>query len=175
MNALKIRCIHGVFRPRVLLASLLALSAIVASLSCGGDDKSTATATPKAGTTSGAPASQAGPGGITVTSGPISGQNKKMLLVNAVPESGGASVAEACIPITSDRFTAPATTLTNVQAGGQGPCSGAAAKSKLPEGTYTITAGVYAPPAQSPEKQSTQTVQVKGDITVQIDGAALSK
>ncbi len=98
-----------------------------------------------------------------------------MLLVSVVPEAGGPAVAEACIPITSDRFSAAATAVTNVQAGQQAPCSSGAAKSKLPEGSYSVTVGIYAPPAQIPEKQTRQTVQVKGDVTVRIDGAALSK
>lgn len=44
-------------------------------------------------------------------------------------------------------------------------------------GSYALTAGIYAPPASKPEKESTQTVQVRADspATVQVDGAALSR
>lgn len=160
-------------RIGVILSAFVAVGLMLTSASCGGDDGN-GTATPTAAGAPNSPAAQSGPGGITVTAGTISGQDKKMLLINVVPETGGAPVAEACIPITSDRFSPPATALNAVQAGQQAPCSGPAVKFKLPEGSYTITAGIYAPPAQAPEKQSRQTVQVKGDITVTIDGAALS-
>jgi len=160
---------------RVVLSAFVAVAMALTSLSCGGnDDDGGAASTPKAEDAGNSSAAQSGPGGVTIAFSTISGQNSKMLVINAVPEAGGAPVAEACIPIRSDSFSPPATALNAIQAGQQAPCSGTPVKARLPEGSYTITAGVYAPPAQAPEKQTRQTVQVKGDITARIDGAALS-
>jgi hypothetical protein len=152
----------------ITVGALLAVAALGA---CGDDDGGSATATP--GQTS-AP-SRSGPGSITITSGPIAGQANKVLLISAAPQTGGAPIAEACVQIKSDRFAVPATVMTDKKASDQAPCSGSAAKTTFPEGTYTVTAGVYAPPAQAPEKEVKLTVQVKGDATIQIDAAALSR
>jgi len=150
----------------VLLGATLAVSA-----ACGGDDR--------AGSTSPTPtpvATQAAtPGTITFSAGTITGQTGKVLLVFASP-SGGGPVARACVPIGSERFTAPATVLTDMAASGD-PCGPATPATVFATGSYTVTAGVYAPPASKPEKESTQTVQVRADApaTVQVDGAALSR
>ncbi len=162
-------------RTQLLRGLLVAASATLAVGifgACGGDDGSSSTATP--GATSAAPKS--GPGTITVTSSsPISGQNSKILLVSAAPQSGGPPTAEACIQIKSDRFTVPATVMTDKKAADAAPCSGSAPKTTFSEGTYTVSAGIYAPPAQTPDKEVKLTVQVKGDVTIQVDGAALSR
>jgi len=59
----------------------------------------------------------------------------------------------------------------------QNPCGDPTAQTVFPNGTYTVTAGIYVPPASAPEKEVKQTVQVSGDtpVGVEIDGAALSK
>jgi len=57
----------------------------------------------------------------------------------------------------------------------QDPCGAATPATKLPEGTYILTAGIYAPPAQRAEVETKQTVRVSGDTAVEIDGAALSR
>ena len=160
---------------RAATRSLAVAMAVLATLvsACGDDDdgdKSSSSATSAA-----SQAVASGPGTITVTSSsPISGQNNKVLLIYASPEAGGALNAEACVQIRSDRQTVPPTAMTDKK-GDQAPCSSGAAKTTFPEGTYTVTAGIYAPPAQAPEKEIKLSVKVSGNVTVQIDGAALSR
>ena len=137
---------------------------------CGGGDEEPKqpTATPAATTP------PSGPGTITVRStAPIRGQNGRALLVYVTRE-GQAPLARACIMIGSDSFAVPATKMTDVPSGND-PCAGTTAATTFAEGRYTLTAAIYAPPAQTPDKQATLTVEVKGNVEVVIDGGALSR
>lgn len=161
-------------RASALACLLLGLAAVAALTACGDDDDDGGSATSPA-TEGSAAAAKSGPGTITITSAsPITGQSRKVLLVYAAPQAGGALLSEACIQLGSDRVTVPATVMTDKK-GDQAPCTGSAGQTRFAEGTYTLVAGIYAPPSQSADKEVTMTVEVKGDITVQIDGSALSK
>jgi hypothetical protein len=155
--------------PALLVVAIFGLAmATAAACGNGGDEASPspeAAASPTLGP----------PGSIIVSSSPISGQNGKMLLVLAGAENDG-PVARICIPIGADSLSLPPTAMTDMPSG-QDPCSGSTALTTFSSGTYTVTAGIYAPPASEPEKESTQTVEVSGDASaeVTIDGAALSQ
>lgn len=156
-------------RPRLFLAATCLAFAgllLVGMAACGDDSGPATTATPSA--------ARSGPGTISVSSSPIVGQSGRVLLVSAAPQGGGAALARACIGIQSDRFAAPVTVMMDISADGN-PCGAATPTTKLPEGTYTLTVGVYAPPAQKAEVETSQTVRVSGDTAVGIDGAALSR
>lgn len=158
---------------RLRVAAFLTLGLAVAALSfgCSGKaDDSRASTSPTA-TTAAGPAS--GPGTLTLTSSALRGQNDRVLLV-FVTQEGRGPLARACIRVTSNAFTVGATEMTDVPAGND-PCSGSSPSTRLPEGRYTITAGIYAPPAQAPDKQVTVTVEVKGNVQVALDGNALSR
>ena len=169
-------------RRRKLLTQLLSCAGAVllgsialAAVACGDDDGGGATATPAATTPAVTPTPPSGPGTITVgSSGAIEGQANTVLLVFAAPEEGGDLLGRVCIQIDSDRFSVPSTVMTELPAGDD-PCSGSTAEATLDEGTYTLSAGIYAPPAQTAAAETTQAVRVSGDVTVQIDGAALSR
>ncbi len=156
-------------RPRLFpaLASLAFAGIVLAGVAaCGGDSSPAPTA--------GQSAAGSGPGNISLTSSTIGRQSGRVLLVNVAPQEGGAALARACIGIQSDRFAAPVTVMTDISPDGN-PCGPATPATRLPEGTYTLTAGIYAPPAQKAEVETSQTVRVSGDTAVQIDGAALSR
>ncbi len=148
------------------LLPALALT-LAAAAACGGDGDN--------GTEAGESPAPPQPATITVSSSAITGQENKVLLVFASAEGGG-PMARACIRITSGDFSALATTLTDVPEGDD-PCADSTAETVFPDGVYTITAGVYAPPAQQPSKEWTQTVEVSGQspVEVEIDGAELSE
>lgn len=137
---------------------------------CGGDDDDDGGAQP---TATGA-AAKSGPGTVSITSSAIAGRTNAVLLISVAPQAGGPLLAQACVPITSDRFSAPSTIMTEAVQG-QAPCSGPARKTTFPDGTYTLTAGIYGPPSQTPEAETRLEVRVAGDVTVQINGTALSR
>lgn len=150
--------------PFLALLALLALAS-----ACGGDDDDGgAEATSPAATAT--PGS--GPGTITLTSTAISGQADKILLVFAI--SGSDRLGRACIPITSDDFTVSGVVMTDVPAGND-PCGGDTPETTFDEGTYQITAGVYVGGQQTAEAETTLTVDVAGNVTAELDGAALSQ
>ncbi len=154
----------------LLLGVLSAAFALIAA--CGGGDDDS-----DGGATATATQPQTGPATITITSsGPITGQKSRILLVYAAP-AGGGPAGQACVTITSDSFTVPATVMLEVPTGQQSPCTGNPGQKVFAKGTYTITAGVYVGGQQAPEKQSTQAAEVAGTAPVQVklDGAALSK
>jgi hypothetical protein len=160
-------------RSRPLLASLaLAVAGLIAisMAACGGDKSSDS-----ASETPASPAAQGLAGTITVTSSPITGQSGKILLILATAASGG-PVARACVSIDSDRFSVPSTVMTD-QPADDNPCGSPTAETIFSPGAYTVSAGIYQPPAQQPEKESTQTAQVTAGAPLQIalDGAALSR
>jgi hypothetical protein len=153
---------------------ILALVAVAGlAVACGGDDDDddggAATTAPAEAT---APAE--GPGTVTLTSTAIQGQSDRVLLVFASPASGGGQVARICVPIASDDFTLPETVMTDVPAG-DNPCEGGTEETTFDEGTYTITAGVYIGGQQTPETETTATVDVAGDVTLELDGSELSE
>ena len=155
--------------PLALLCLILVGLALAVLVACGNEGEGGSTS-PAAGS----PAAQGGPGAVTVTSSTITGQTNKLMVILAAPEAGGAPLAQACVPITSDRFSAPSTVMVDMPAG-QPPCTGSRSKIELPEGTYTVTASILVPPAQKAEVETKQTVRVSGDVTVKIDGAPLSR
>ena len=154
------------------MVAVIALTLAI-SAACGGDSKSTPSPAPAASPTT---ASAGTPGTITLNvSGPIIGQKGKMLLVFASAAGGGPQLARACLPITSDSFAVPETAMTDAPAGND-PCSGSTPKAVFPKGSYQVTAGIYAPPAQQPDKTANSTVQVAdAAASAKFDGAALSK
>ncbi len=156
-------------RPRLFaaLASVVFAGVVLAGVAACGDDSGPAT-------TAGPSAAQSGPGTISLTSSTIGRQSGRVLVASVAPQGGGAALARACIGIQSDRFAAPVTVMTDISADGN-PCGAATPATKLPGGTYTLTAGIYAPPAQKAEVEISQTVRVNGDTAVQIDGAALTR
>jgi len=156
----------------ILTAGLLLTAAAFIAMACGGngDDGGKATTQPTVeGTATTAPS---GPGAITLTSTEITGQSGKVLLVFA-SDAGGQMLARICASITSDSFTLDSTVMTDIAAGDD-PCAPSTAETEFPEGTYTLTAGVYSPGSQTADVETTLTVSVSGDVTAEIDGAELS-
>lgn len=152
--------------PIAVMISVYVLSFLTLALAAcgGGDDNSKSDGSPAA----------SGPSTVTVTSSGIAGQSGKSLVIFVSSGSGG-PVARACLSITSDKFEVPATVLTDMPSQGQ-PCGESTPKTVFPDGTYTLSAGIYVPPATQPEKQTQATVQVSGAAQqVKIDGGALSK
>ncbi len=154
----------SLLRARTLL---IAAGLSLAAVACGGGSEVSRTESPT-------PAPASGPGTITVNSSAISGQQGKLLLLYAEADGKPGYIAQACIQITSNSFKAAETTLIDFKQG-DSPCTGSPAQTRFPEGSYTITAGIIQPPAQSPEKKITQPVRVAGNAKVSLDGSALSK
>ncbi len=117
------------------------------------------------------PVDAAGPGKITVSSSAISGQNGKALVIGVnmqgVPPTG------ACVLLDSDSYSLAPTVLTDQPDQG-GPCHDPTPETVLPAGTYTVSAGIYMPGSQTPEKQVQADVVVDGDATLVLPGSALS-
>lgn len=162
-------------RKSVRLWGLLAFAlsiALVGAIACGGDDNggaSTSATSSPAATTAGS-----GPGTITLTSTAIQGRSDKILLVYAVPAGGGAQLARLCAGIDSDDFTLSATVMSDIPSGSD-PCGGNTSETTFAQGTYEVTASVFTGGQQTPEAQAKFSVDVKGNVTAQIDGTALSK
>jgi hypothetical protein len=160
---------------RPLFALLLAAAAC--SDSAGDGPAATDGDAVTAEATTQAPASTfdgAAPGTITVATTAITGQNGKMLLVFATTPTQQGQLGVACIPITSDSFEVPVTPLAEVPAGN--PCAGGTPTVVFPEGSYTITAGIYTPGSQTAEATAEMTLDIVGDGvgSVQFTGAVLS-
>ncbi len=157
----------------LLMFVVLLGPALAAAAACGGDGGDSATPSPKAQ----ASPTQGAAGTITVSlSSPIVGQKGTMLLIFATAQSGGPQLARVCVPITSDSFS-PAEIAMSDMPGGQDPCGGSTPTTVFPPATYSLSAGIYAPPAQSPDKSLTRSVPVSGSAParVELDGASLSK
>ncbi|TNF36272.1 MAG: hypothetical protein EP329_05385 [Deltaproteobacteria bacterium] len=106
---------------------------------------------------------------IRVSSSSISGRKGKVLVVLG-PENG----SRLCAPIGSDPFTLPAMPLTDLPVDGN-PCGAATDATRFVDGTYTVHASIFTPGSQTPEVTRSATAEVAGaDVTVQLDGAALS-
>lgn len=146
------------------LLSALAAVALVAGVACGGDDDSGTPTSP----------SPSGPGTITITSTAINNQNGKVLVVAAIPDGQQTPVGRACIPITSNAFSAGATLLVEVAASNN-PCDPASVTRTFAAGRYNVTSGVFAPGSTTPERLTAQTVQVAGNVSASINGTLLSQ
>lgn len=153
----------------IVAAGVLVAAAAFIAAACGGNSGG-AKATPLPSAT----VAQSGPGTITLSSSAITGQSGKILLVFAMPEGETGPIARACVSITSNSFAVPSTVMTDMTSG-QDPCSGSTAETTFPEGTYTLTAGIYVPGTQTAAVQTTQTVPVSGNVKLKIDGATLSQ
>jgi hypothetical protein len=94
--------------------------------------------------------------------------------VYAVPAEGGEQLARLCAGIDSDDFTLSATVMTDIPSGND-PCGGNTSQTTFAQGNYEITAAVFTGGQQTPEAQVKLNVDVKGNVTSQIDGTALSK
>jgi hypothetical protein len=151
---------------------VMAVAVLLAgAVSCGGGDDgtpSTAATSPPAATAA------SGPGAIALSSTAIQGRSGKILLVYAAPAGGGQQLARLCAGIDSDNFTLSATVMTDVPSGND-PCGGNTSQTTFPQGTYEVTAAVFTGGQQTPEAQVKFNVEVKGNVTSQINGTALSK
>lgn len=157
---------------KALLICVVALTAAgLAASACGGDDDDGGTSATSPAVTA-TPGS--GPGTITLISTTISGQADKILLIFATPSGGSEQLARACVSITSDNFTVPATVMTDVPSGND-PCGGDTSDTSFDEGAYSITAGVYVGGQQTAEAETTLSVDVAGDVTAELNGAELSQ
>jgi hypothetical protein len=158
---------------RALIALLIGVVALAAAglvaSACGGDDDDGGTSATSPAVTA-TPGS--GPGTITLTSSAITGQSGKILLIYTT--SGSDRLARACVSITSDNFTVPATVMTDVPSGND-PCGGDTSDTSFDEGAYSITAGVYVGGQQTAEKEATLSVDVAGDVIAELNGAELSQ
>jgi hypothetical protein len=96
------------------------------------------------------------------------------LLAYAAPAGGGQQLARLCAGIDSDSFTLSATAMTDVSSGSD-PCGGSTSQTNFQQGTYEITASVFTGGQQTPEARVTLNVEVKGNVTAQINGTSLSK
>ena len=159
----------GRFARTALLAFVLVPLAAGCSDDSGGDATTAPIVTDIATTLGGV-----APGTITVSVPGITGQNGKMLLVFATSPTQGGQLGVACVAITSDSFDVPSTALTEVPA--DNPCAGGTATVAFPEGSYTITAGIYTPGSRTAEAEASMTVDIVGDGvgSVQFSGSALS-
>lgn len=117
------------------------------------------------------PSPAAGAGGlVSVSAWPITGQQGKYLVIHAHPQEGADKAA--CTLITEPIFEGPGLKLKELQ--GDDPCAPGAPDALVPDGTLTVTAGIYRPGSQVPEKQVTATYEVNGGGAFGIDGIALT-
>ena len=145
--------------------SAMAAVTLVSGIACGGSKSESQTPTSP---------SASGPGTITITSTAIVNQGGKMFVVAAIPATSTTPVGRACVPITSNAFTVSATTLVEVAASSN-PCDPASAIRTFAAGSYTVTSGIFVSGSTTPEKLTTQTVQVAGNVTASISGTVLSQ
>jgi len=158
--------------PTLKALFMVALAAIaLGSAACGGDDDGGGDGGATSPPAVSSPAS--GPGNITLSSTAISGQSGKILLVFAAPAGGGQQLARLCVPITSEDFTLSGAVMTDVPAGND-PCGDDTPETTFEEGAYDLVAGVYVGGQQTPEAETTLTVEVAGETTAELDGSALS-
>ena len=80
----------------------------------------------------------------------------------------GGPLGNICQPVTADPFSFVAA----VQTQGVDPCT-LTGVATIPDGTYTVTAGIYTPGQQTPTRCATTTVTVagSGDVTLPAFGA----
>ena len=106
------------------------------------------------------------PGRILVAATAITGRQGKALLVTA----GG---ARACAMIDADPWTLSATAMTAMLNDGN-PCGAATAEFTFPGGDTVVNAAIFTPGSQTPEATTSAVAAVDGDVTVTVDGSALS-
>ncbi|NUQ11161.1 MAG: hypothetical protein HUU26_02370 [Gemmatimonadaceae bacterium] len=138
----------------------ITVSASALALACGGDGSTT------------------GPGDsgtITITSTAIANQSGRILVVSVQPSGQPENVGRACVPITSNAFTVPATVVVEPAPSGN-PCDPASTPKVFASGRYTLTASVFTPGSQTAEVVLVMPpVEVSGSVTVSLNGAALSR
>ncbi len=117
------------------------------------------------------PAADADGFSVSVTTSAITGQEGKTLLIFAQPEGGG-ETAVACVPIDSAFFEPPALQMQEMPQGN--PCAGGTSAASFAAGDTVLTAGVYVPGSQTPDRQVIATVEVQSDRTWELDGVMLS-
>lgn len=108
-------------------------------------------------------------GQIWIRANGIVGLQGKVLLAFVRAGDGGQIVGGICVGITSSPMSF--VEAAKVQAG-QDPCTLGAA-GMYANGTYSITAGIYTPGSQTPERCASTTVTVNGsgDVTLPAFGA----
>ncbi len=155
-------------RVFIVVIAVLALAAVACGGADAGEDADADTgadAATDAGVTSPTPVITPGqgPGVITISSTPISGQSGKILLVFALPAGGGGQLARLCVPITSDDFTLSGAVMTDIPAG-DNPCAGETPETTFEEGAYELVAGIYVGGQRTPDAETTLTGQVAGEL-----------
>lgn len=108
---------------------------------------------------------------VSVSTSTITGQQGKILLVFAAPEGGG-DAKVACAQIDANVFEPPLLVLKEMPP--DNPCDTGTADAFIVPGMLEITAGVYVPGQQAPEKEVTATVDVQDESTWVLDGVALT-
>jgi hypothetical protein len=114
------------------------------------------------------------PGTITMTSTSINNQGGKVLVIAAIPEGTTNPVGRACVPITSNAFVLSATLLVELAASAN-PCDPASTTRTFAAGRYSVTSGIFVGTSTTPERLTSQTVQVSGNVTASINGTLLSQ
>ena len=97
----------------------------------------------------------------------ITGAGNQIVLA-FVGRLDGGPLGNICQPVTADPFSFVAA----VQTQGVDPCT-LTGVATIPDGTYTVTAGIYTPGQQTPTRCATTTVTVagSGDVTLPAFGA----
>ena len=97
----------------------------------------------------------------------ITGAGNQIVLA-FVGRLDGGPLGNICQPVTADPFSFVAA----VQTPGVDPCT-LTGVATIPDGTYTVTAGIYTPGQQTPTRCATTTVTVagSGDVTLPAFGA----
>ena len=149
---------------RHVALAVVGVVALLAGVACGGSGGGQTPTSP----------SPSGSGTVTMTSTAITNQSGRILVVTATVEGQGALVGRACIRIDSNAFTVAPTTLVEIAASGE-PCDPASVTKTFAAARLLLTMGIFVPGAQTPEQATTQTVQVAGNVSVSINGAALSR
>lgn len=141
--------------------SAVAAGTLVTVMACGGSETPTNP-------------SPAAPGTVTLTSTTINNQAGKVLVVTAQQEGQSTQAGRACVAIDSNAFIVPATLMAEMTASGN-PCDDPRTTKTFAAARYNLTAGIFTPGSQTAERSATQSVQVAGNMSVSLDGAALSR
>ena len=152
---------------RHVVLAVVGVGALLAGVACGGSGDSGGGQTPTS-------PSPSGSGTVTMTSTAITNQSGRILVVTATAEGQGPLIGRACIRIDSNAFIVAPTTLVEIAASGE-PCDPASVTKTFAAGRLLLTMGIFVPGAQTPEQATTQSVQVAGNVSVSINGAALSR
>lgn len=106
-------------------------------------------------------------GQVWIRGNGITGASNQIVLAFVTRLEGG-PLGNICQPVTSDPFSFVAA----VQTQGADPCT-LTGVATIPDGTYTVTAGIYTPGQQTPTRCATTTVTVlgSGDVTLPAFGA----